>query len=117
VISPPRATSVGALSLARPPLPSLALIATWVAALEWSGPHHGIVLALVPLLLLLASLVAGRYVGERQLTGLRRRFAARRRAQGEESAPARPGGALVRSLGGSVIAWRLAGRAPPAPFA
>jgi hypothetical protein len=114
VISAPPAGSIGALALARPPLPSLALIAAWAAALELSGPHHGVVLALAPLLLLLASLVAGRYVGEGRLARLRSRCAARRPGRADARPPAPPGSNPALSRGGPVIAWRLAGRAPPA---
>jgi hypothetical protein len=116
MISPARET-IGALALARPPLSSWALIAAWAAALEWSGPHHGLVLALAPLLLLLAALLAGRYVGERRLALLRRRLAPRRPARAAQDSAA-PRSTPARSLRGCVIAWRLAGRAPPAsPFA
>ena len=78
--------------------------------MHWSGLLH-----LAPALLLLAALVARRYPAERRIVRLasraRRRFRprrARRRPIGRVRAPLR-----ARPTGGAVLAFALAGRAPP----
>ncbi|MGH2991368.1 MAG: hypothetical protein ACRDMA_16205, partial [Solirubrobacterales bacterium] len=68
------------------------LIGAWVGALELVGPHHDIVIALLPVLLLVAALVAGRYPGAEALVRLGSRLEApwrRRRAEPQLGA-ARP---------------------------
>jgi hypothetical protein len=102
--------------LAPPPLGSMALILAWAGALELSGPHRGIVLALLPFLLLLASLMAGRYPGERALARMRARLRGkRRRPRPRPSFPEADSHSTWHPRGGALIGSSLAGRAPPAP--
>jgi hypothetical protein len=101
--------------LATPPLGAVALIVAWAGALELSGPHRGIVLALLPFLLLLASLVAGRYPGERTLARVRGWLRGRRRARPRRSVAAADSRSPRHPRGGALIGSSLAGRAPPAP--
>ncbi len=75
----------------------------------------GLLIALAPLALLLAALARGRYPGERKLDRVRRLCAAARRLcdrQPTLRAPSAP--RSLRREGGELLAWRLAGRAPPA---
>jgi hypothetical protein len=96
--------------LGRPHIAPLASIAAWAVAFGFSA--GGFVLAFLPLMLLLASLLTGRYPGEAVLDRLRagarqrspRRSAARRRLPRQWSWTPR---------GGRLIALALAGRAPP----
>jgi hypothetical protein len=102
--------------LATPPLGAVALIVAWAGALELSGPHRGIVLALLPLLLLLASLVAGRYPGEQTLAQVRAWLqGSPRRARPQRSVAAAASRSGRHPRGGALIGSSLAGRAPPAP--
>jgi hypothetical protein len=106
--------AAGGGGLGRPPLGSLGLIIAWATALELSGPHHGVVLALLPLLVLLASLAAGRYLGERGLAQLRARLeGAPPRRRPVPSAPPSTSRSRSRPRGGALIASSLAGRSPP----
>ena len=73
-----------------------------------------VLLALAPLLLLLASLLAGRYVGEERIA----RLAARLRPSARRARVARLGrgqrAPVVPARGGRLIAVSLAQRGPPA---
>ena len=73
-----------------------------------------VLLALAPLLLLLASLLAGRYVGEERIA----RLAARLRPPRRRARVARLGcgqrAGVVPPRGGRLIATSLAQRGPPA---
>ena len=72
-------------------------------------------LPLVPLLVLLVCLLAGRYPGCEAIVRLSERFAARTRAR--HGAARRPGLLRPRSFapaGGLLLALSLSGRAPPA---
>lgn len=75
-----------------------------------------IIIALIPLLLLLAALLLGRYPGHEAAMRLGERIAARRRlalvGSGAHSQPRRPD--LYTARGGLLLAWGLSGRAPPA---
>lgn len=73
-----------------------------------------VLLALAPLALLLAALVCGRYPGERRLDRVRRLCAAARRLlDGHPTLRAVRAPRSIRREGGELLAWRLAGRAPP----
>jgi len=74
----------------RPPLAPLALIVAWTLALAALSPSADVLLATLPLLLLVASLVAGRYPGEGVIGALGSRFALpgpRPRARGPRVRP------------------------------
>jgi hypothetical protein len=77
-----------------------------------------VLLALAPLLLFLATLVAGRYVGEERIAHLAARWrhpAARRRRV--TLLGRRPTAPVVLPRGGRLIAASLAHRGPPAVLA
>ena len=68
----------------------------------------------VPLLLLLAFLVLGRYPGHGAIVRLSERLAARGRRRGTASASRRPLRPPTRAAsGGLLLAFALSGRAPP----
>lgn len=111
---PPAGSSLPLLG--PPPLGAVALIAAWAGGLELGGPHRGILLALLPFLLLLASLVAGRYPGERTLARVRAWLRRpRRRPRPQRSLAGADSRSAWHPRGGSLIGSSLAGRAPPAP--
>ncbi|HWC07524.1 MAG TPA: hypothetical protein VG458_00595 [Solirubrobacterales bacterium] len=69
----------------------------------------------VPLLLLLAFLVLGRYPGHEAIVRLSERLAARGRRRGTATASRRPLRPPTRAAsGGLLLALALSGRAPPA---
>lgn len=70
-------------------------------------------LYLAPLLVLLALLLGRRYPGERQILRLAARRRPRLRPLPRRLVPRRRPLALTRVAGGAVIAFELAGRAPP----
>jgi hypothetical protein len=71
----------------------------------------------VPLLLLLAFLVLGRYPGHEAIVRLSERIAARDRRRGTAAATRRPLRPPTRAAGGGLLlALALSGRAPPAPL-
>jgi hypothetical protein len=73
-----------------------------------------VLLALAPVLLLLASLLAGRYVGEERIARLAARLRpSRRRARVARLGGGQPAG-VVLPRGGRLIATSLAQRGPPA---
>ena len=84
--------------------------------LSWAGVIHvcAFFLPAVPLLLLLAFLVLGRYPGHETIVRLSERIAARRpRLRGSRTRrPLRP--PLRAASGGLLLARGLSGRAPPA---
>jgi hypothetical protein len=84
------------------------MAALWVAGLEIGGLDTGL-LFLAPAFVLLLPLLAGRYPGERALTGWR---APSRRAVAIRLALPRPRTRLV-PRGGLLVGCSLAGRAPP----
>jgi hypothetical protein len=75
--------------------------------------HSGL-LYLVPFLVLLVPLLARRYPGERQLFALVGKLRRPRRSRPpRKSHTARPSFVLGRAGAGDVLAFELAGRAPP----
>jgi hypothetical protein len=70
-------------------------------------------LYLAPLLVLVALLLVRRYPGERQILWLAARRRPRMRPLARRLAPRRRPLTLARVAGGAVIAFELAGRAPP----
>ena len=77
---------------------------------------NGIVLALLPFLLLLAALMAGRYPGELALARIRARLKGKpRRPRPRCSFPDADSHSTWHPRGGALIGSSLAGRAPPAP--
>ena len=71
----------------------------------------------VPLLLLLAFLVLGRYPGHEAIVRLAERIAARGRRLGATASPRSPLRPPTRAAsGGLLLAFALSGRAPPAPL-
>ena len=85
-------------------------IALWIAA-PLIGQDLGVALVFLPVAALFAVLLLGRAPGEALLTRLRERSAPRRRT----AARPRPGCPTQRRriAGGTLLAHRLAGRAPP----
>lgn len=74
----------------------------------------GLLIALAPAVLLLAALLCGRYPGERKLDRVRRLCAAAGRLpDGHPPLQAPRAPRSLRREGGELLAWRLAGRAPP----
>jgi hypothetical protein len=114
----PVSSALGASSrrlFGTPRLGALGLIFAWAGALELSGPHREVVLALLPLLLLLASLIAGRYPGEHTLARVRARLQGTpRRPRPQRAVAVATARAVRRPRGGALIGSSLAGRAPPA---
>jgi hypothetical protein len=85
----------------------------WLAARQVAGPESGL-LYLIPFLVLLAPLLAQRYPGERRLFALAaklRRPRATRPPRKNHSA--RRSFVLAGAGAGDVLAFELAGRAPP----
>ena len=73
-----------------------------------------VLLALAPLLLLLATLVAGRYVGEERIARLAARLRPRRRRPRVARLGCDQPDPVVPPRGGRLIAASLAQRGPPA---
>ena len=73
-----------------------------------------VLLALAPLLLLLATLVAGRYVGEERIARLAARLRPRRRRPHVARLGCEQPAPVVLPRGGRLIAASLAQRGPPA---
>ncbi|HET6510290.1 MAG TPA: hypothetical protein VFG42_26085 [Baekduia sp.] len=74
-------------------------------------------LGLLPFLVVMVPLLAGRYLGEERIATLargRRRRATRRRRDRDAVAAPRRRAAAATAGGGLLVARRLAGRAPPA---
>jgi UPF0716 family protein affecting phage T7 exclusion len=95
------------------------LAAFAAAALVVPGLATGM-LFLAPALLLLAALLRGHYVGEATIARLvaRRRPRCRAGRAGSRYLPrARRAAVLAVPRGGSLVAWSLAVRPPPAPAA
>ncbi len=96
------------------PYAPLALIVAWTLALAALSPSADGLLAALPLLLLLAALVAGRYPGERVIGALGSRFAEpprTRRARGRRVRPP----AWIGPRAAGPIARACGARAPPLP--
>lgn len=91
---------------------ALALTACWVLALAFSGSTD-VLFYLSPALLILAPLVAGRYIGEELIAKLAARRAPRTRARRTLAAARRPR-VRTRPRGSALIAFSLAERPPPA---
>ena len=85
----------------------------WLAARQLAGLESGL-LYLVPFLVLLVPLLAQRYLGERQLFALagKLRRPRSRRPPRKQRVGRRPV-VLARAGAGDVLAFELAGRAPP----
>jgi hypothetical protein len=73
-----------------------------------------LLIALLPMLALVAALVAGRYPGEERLVRVRRRYLSRLVAWAGVTPPIPRLRPRSRRAPGRLLAFRLAGRAPPA---
>jgi hypothetical protein len=93
---------------------ALAITVCWALALALAGSTDAL-LFMAPALLLVAPLLAGRYVGESLITKLSaERRPRRRRSASRASTPPPP--ALWLPRGASLLARSLAERPPPAPL-
>jgi hypothetical protein len=92
---------------------ALAITICWALALAFDGSTD-VFLFLAPALLIVAPLVAGRYVGERLIVRLaaKRTRRPRRRAPASAAPPSRPA-ALWLPRGSGLLAFSLDKRPPP----
>ncbi len=92
---------------------ALAITACWALALALAGSTDAL-LFMAPALLLVAPLIAGRYVGEALIEKLVERRGGPPRRPSARPAAAPPPPALWLPRGTRLIAFSLAGRPPPA---
>jgi hypothetical protein len=92
---------------------ALAGLTLALASLSLVGVHSDVLLA-APALLFALPLLAGRYVGEDQLARLAAAFVATRRRPAPALAPASPRARRSLPRGGTLLAFSLAVRPPPA---
>jgi hypothetical protein len=98
--------------VSRPPVAPLALIVAWTLALAALSPSADALLATLPLLLLVASLIAGRYPGEGVIGALGTRFAPRTPRRRRRGPRVRPPAWIGPRVSGPAARARGA-RAPP----
>jgi hypothetical protein len=94
---------------------ALAITVCWALALAFAGSTDAL-LFMAPALLVVAPLLAGRYVGEELIEKLAARRSGRRRGSNAHPLAVPPAPASWLPRGTRLLAFSLAKRPPPAPL-